>query len=234
VNRLAVTIASAAAAVVALSGCGLLAGPPTDATTNQPIDLEAAEVRQYEGKRLDSVADFRENSIKGPQDVPLNDYTLEVTGKVATPLTLSYEDAIDRQAYKKVVTLNCVEGWSVDILWEGVRIADLLEQAGYDKGAKTVIFRCYDGYTTSLPLAKVVDHDLLLAYKMNGIDLPKERGFPFQVVAEDQWGYKWAKWVTEIEVSDDTDFKGYWESRGYENDATLPGLESSPAETSSP
>lgn len=224
-----VSLGALISTVLALSGCGLLAGPPTDATTDQPIDLAAAEVRQYQGKRLDSIADFRENSIKGPQDVPLDNYTLSVTGEVATPLKLSYEEAIDRQVYRKVVALNCVEGWTVDILWEGVRIADLLEQAGYDRDAKTVIFRCHDGYTTSLPLDKVVGRDLLLAYKMNGIDLPKERGFPFQVVAEDQWGYKWAKWVTEIEVSDDDNFLGYWESRGYENDATLPRLGDTPS-----
>ncbi|TLM98331.1 MAG: oxidoreductase, partial [Actinobacteria bacterium] len=105
---------------------------------------------------------------------------------------------------------------------ERVRIADLLEQAGYDPGAKVVIFRCYDGYSTSLPLDFVVGRNLLLAYKMNGIDLPRERGYPFQVVAEDKWGYKWAKWVTGIEVSSDTRFLGYWEKRGYDNDATLP------------
>ncbi len=224
--------AALAIATLALTGCGLLAGPPTDAKTDQPIDLKSAEINEYQGKRLDSVADFRENSIKGPQDVDLDGYTLKVTGEVDKPLTLTYDDVIDRQSYKKVVTLNCVEGWSVDILWEGVRLADLLEQAGYDPNAKTVIFRCYDGYSTSLPLEKVVGQNLLFAYKMNGIDLPKERGFPFQVVAEDQWGYKWAKWVTEIEVSNDTDFKGYWESRGYENDATLPGVKDKPTEKS--
>jgi len=110
----------------------------------------------------------------------------------------------------------------VNILWEGVRLADLLKQAEYDPNAKTVIFRCYDGYSTSLPLKTVVDNNLLFANKMNNIDLPTERGYPFQVVAEDNWGYKWAKWVTEIEVSNDSNFKGYWESRGYDNDATLP------------
>ncbi len=221
-------------ASLALSGCGLLAAPPTDARTDKPIDLETAEVKEYEGKRLDSVADFRENSIKGPQAVALDSYRLAVKGRVDTPLTLDYDGVIDRQAYKKIVTLNCVEGWSVDILWEGVRIRDILEQAGYDPNAKTVIFRCYDGYSTSLPLETVVGRDLLLAYKMNGIDLPQERGFPFQVVAEDKWGYKWAKWVTEIEVSDDADFEGYWESRGYENDGTVPGLEKESAPATSP
>lgn len=209
-----------ATVVLASAGCGLLART-TDANTGEVIDLESAEVREYQGKRLDSVADFRENSIEGPQTVDMETYRLAVTGQVDTPLRLTYEDAIDRPAYKKVVRLNCVEGWSVDILWEGVRIADLLEQAGYDPSAKVVIFSCEDGYTTSLPLTTVLERDLLLAYRMNGIDLPTERGYPFQVVAEDKLGYKWAKWVTGIEVSDNADYKGYWESRGYDNDASV-------------
>jgi DMSO/TMAO reductase YedYZ molybdopterin-dependent catalytic subunit len=60
-----------------------------------------------------------------------------------------------------------------------------------------------------------------LAYEMNEIPLPPERGFPFQLVAESKWGYKWIKWVTKIELSDDVNYKGYWESRGYSNNADL-------------
>lgn len=207
-----------------LAFAALLAGcaPITSGTTGEPIELESVEVREYKGKRLDSVEEFRENSIKGPQKVDIDSYQLEVKGAVDSPLKLSYDEALDRQSYEKVVTLNCVEGWSVDILWEGIRIADVLEQAGYDPDATVVIFRCEDGYSTSLPLDSVVDQELLLAYKMNGIDLPQERGYPFQVVAEDKLGYKWAKWVTSIEVSHDESFRGYWESRGYDNDAALP------------
>jgi DMSO/TMAO reductase YedYZ molybdopterin-dependent catalytic subunit len=49
------------------------------------------------------------------------------------------------------------------------------------------------------------------------VTLPPERGFPFQLVAESKWGYKWIKWVTEIELTDDAGYRGYWESRGYSN-----------------
>ncbi len=97
--------------------------------------------------------------------------------------------------YEKVVTLDCVEGWSVDILWEGVLLSDVLSEAGATgDGASVVIFRCADGYSTSLPLDYLTENDILLAYRMNGVELPPERGFPFQLVAEDRWGYKWAKW----------------------------------------
>lgn len=215
------TVLILCAVALALSGCSGERGA-TDPRSGDPVDLDAVEIRQYQGQKLGSAADFRENSIKGPQSVDLEDYRLEVSGEVTSPLTLSYDEVLRRRTYRKVVTLNCVEGWSVKVLWEGIRIRDLLEQAGYDAGASTIIFHCADGYTTSLPLDVVVRRELLLAHRMNGIDLPRELGFPFMVVAEDRWGYKWARWVTRIEVSDDADYEGYWESRGYDNDATLP------------
>jgi DMSO/TMAO reductase YedYZ molybdopterin-dependent catalytic subunit len=84
-----------------------------------------------------------------------------------------------------------------------------------------VIFYAYDGYTTSLPIDYLINNDILLAYKMNGVTLPPERGFPFQLVAESKWGYKWEKWVTQMELSDDVNYRGYWERLGYSNNADL-------------
>ena len=188
-----------------------------------PAKLEAVEIREYEGEKLSSTGDFRENSIKGPQHISLDEYTLEITGLVEKPLTLTYDEVLDRDQYNKVVTLYCVEGWDATILWEGVLIESLLDQAGVKDGAVTVIFHAEDGYTSSLPLEFVRENDILLAHKMNGVPLPPERGFPFQVVAESKWGYKWVKWVTQIELSNDPDYKGYWEERGYNNDGGLEG-----------
>ena len=134
-----------------------------------------------------------------------------------------YDEIIKLQNYKKVVTLNCVEGWNVKILWQGVLVKDILEKAGYDPNAKVAIFRAYDGYSTSFPLKWIVDNNIILAYKMNDVVLPPERGFPFQLVAENKWGYKWIKWVTEIEVSNDENYRGYWEKRGYNNNGDVNG-----------
>jgi len=67
----------------------------------------------------------------------------------------------------------------------------------------------------------IVNNDIILGYKINGVTLTPETGYPFILVAEDKWGYKWAKWITKIEISDNQDFRGYWESRGYSNDADL-------------
>jgi DMSO/TMAO reductase YedYZ molybdopterin-dependent catalytic subunit len=85
--------------------------------------------------------------------------------------------------------------------------------------ARVVIFYAYDGYTTSLPLDYIFNNNILMAYKMNEIAIPPERGFPFQLVSESKWGYKWIKWITEIELSDDISYRGFWESRGYSNTA---------------
>jgi DMSO/TMAO reductase YedYZ molybdopterin-dependent catalytic subunit len=110
-----------------------------------------------------------------------------------------------------------VEGWNAKILWEGFLVKDLLEETGIQPNAKTVIFYAYDGYSTSLPLDYIISNDIIMAYKMNNLVLPPERGYPLQLVAENKWGYKWIKWITKIDISDNETYKGYWESRGYSN-----------------
>jgi DMSO/TMAO reductase YedYZ molybdopterin-dependent catalytic subunit len=200
--------------VISLGSCG----------NDDAIELDGVEVREYEGKDLSSVAtDFRENSIKGPQYIEKDSYKMPIFGLVDETQELTYAEVIDRQLYSKVVELNCVEGWSVTILWEGVLARDLLDQAGVQEGANTVIFHASDGYTSSLPLEFFYDNDIIIAHRMNEVTIPPERGFPFMLVAEDKWGYKWVKWITAIEVSDDASFEGYWEERGYSNNADADG-----------
>ena len=203
--------------IITVSGCGVGVE-----NMDKPGELEPVQIREYEGAKLGSVDDFRENSIRGPQHVDTESYRLDISGLVENPKSCTYDEVINNyQQYKKVVMLDCVEGWSVTILWEGVLVRDLLEEANLLPEAKVVIFHAYDGYTTSLPLDYIMDNDIIMAYKMNDITLPPERGFPFQLVAESKWGYKWIKWITKIELSDDVDYRGYWESRGYSNSADL-------------
>jgi DMSO/TMAO reductase YedYZ molybdopterin-dependent catalytic subunit len=194
----------------------------TGCLEQQNIQLDAVEIREYQGENLSSVNELRENSIKGPQYINKSTYQLKITGLVGKPKNYTYDDIINNfQHYKKVVTLNCVEGWSVKILWEGFLVKDLLNDVQPDPSAKIIIFKAYDGYTTSFPINYTTDNNILLAYKMNNATLPVERGFPFQLVAESKWGYKWIKWVTEIELSDNLNYKGYWENRGYSNSGDL-------------
>jgi len=172
---------------------------------------------EYQGKILSPAVGPRDNSINGVQNVDLTKYQLKIKGLVANPQSLTYEKVLELDMYQRLITLNCVEGWSARILWEGVLLQELIEQAKPDLSATIVIFHSTDGYTTSLPYSVIKEKKLILAYRANGILLPPEMGFPFMVVAEDKLGYKWARWVEEIELSSDTSYKGYWESRGYDN-----------------
>jgi DMSO/TMAO reductase YedYZ molybdopterin-dependent catalytic subunit len=188
----------------------------------KPKKLYPTEIRNYQGQDLSSISDFRENSIKGSQNVDVSTYRLQINGLVNQTVEYTYDEVLAKfQKYEKVVTLHCVEGWSVDILWEGFLVNDLLKEAGVNSSAVAVIFYAYDGYSTSLPLDYLSNSSIIVAYKMNGLALPPERGFPFQLVAESQYGYKWIKWITQIEVTYNPDYLGFWESRGYPNNATL-------------
>ncbi len=218
-RRKALALGLLLVAALAVAGVVLARGSRNPAGVQE---LSAVEIGEYQGTDLSSIADFHENSIKGPQYVDPDGYRLKIDGLVATPVEYALGDVTGSyQTCRKVVTLNCVEGWSVTILWEGVLVKDLIARAGALPGANTVIFHAYDGYTTSLPLDYITDRDIMLARSINGVELPPERGAPFQLVAESKWGYKWIKWVTEIELSSNPDYLGYWESRGYPNSGDL-------------
>jgi DMSO/TMAO reductase YedYZ molybdopterin-dependent catalytic subunit len=189
---------------------------------HSPTDLNSLDVHDYEGQQLSSIHDFRENSILGPQNISEDKYRLTITGLVQKPQTYAYNEILTNfPAYEKVVTLHCVEGWSVTILWEGVRIMDLLAPTEINSSVTTVIFYAADGYSTSLPLEYLEKNNILMAYKINGVTLPKELGFPFQLGAESKWGYKWIKWIATIDLSDNASYEGFWESRGFPNDADI-------------
>jgi DMSO/TMAO reductase YedYZ molybdopterin-dependent catalytic subunit len=179
-------------------------------------------VREYQGQPLDPISNVYENAIAGTQYINQTNYVLTVNGLVNQQMQFTYDDVIAQQNYEKVVTIYCVEGWHATILWQGVLIKDLLNETGVSSDAKVVIFRASDGYSTALPIDYIEQNDIILAYKMNGLSLSPETGWPFMLVAQSQYGYKWIKWITSIEVSADVNYLGFWESRGYSNNATIP------------
>lgn len=188
-----------------------------------PINLSSVEIKEYQGEKLGSIEDFRENSIKGVQYANKDSYELAISGLAANPVKLKYDEILELPEYQKVVILNCVEGWSVKALWTGVLVKDILAEIDIKPEAKIIIFYAQDGYSTSFPLDYVLENDIIMASKLNDVVLPPERGFPFQLVAEQKWGYKWIKWITRIELSDDMNYEGFWESRGYNNNGDYSG-----------
>ncbi len=190
---------------------------------SQAQQEKAVELREWNGEKLDSISKFQENSIAGPQRINIAKYHLAVKGLVTKPMTYTYEQVLAHQSATRVVTLHCVEGWDVKAVWEGVLIKDLLAEAGTKPEATTVIFQCQDGYSTSAPLEYITKKDVLLVFKVNGLTLPPARGYPLALLAEGKWGYKSAKWVTAIELSNNPKYRGYWESRGYNNNGDLSG-----------
>ncbi|MFA4836941.1 MAG: molybdopterin-dependent oxidoreductase [Dehalococcoidia bacterium] len=218
-NRIRAIVFGGLIATVSMMGLCSCSGKGDDTVEGE---LKPVEIREYKGEKLSPASSLRENSIKGPQQVDVTGYSLKISGLAENPQEYTYAQAIDGYAhYQKMVTLDCVEGWSVKILWEGVLVRELVAKAKPTENARVIIFHAYDGYTTSFPIEYIMSNDILMAYKMNDVALPPERGFPFQLVAESKWGYKWIKWITEIELSSDTNYKGYWEDRGYSNSGDL-------------
>ena len=216
-----------------ISGCASAEKQPeataVPAETTKPDAVSAAtekryregELREYNGERLDPAVGPGDNSIKGVQHVDIDTYELKVDGLVNTPQTYTYDAVKALESEERLLRLYCVEGWNANILWKGVPMKTLLASADPKDEANTVIFHAVDGYTTSMPLQEILEGNLILAYDANGIALPPEMGYPFIFVAQDKWGYKWARWVNEIELSSDDSYQGYWESFGYSNDADL-------------
>jgi len=210
-----------------LSGCAAKTPPVQEPTV--PDGISAAtmeryrdgEWMEYNGEKLDPAVGPRDNSIKGIQQVDIETYSLTVDGLADAPQTYTYDDVLAMPSEERLIRLYCVEGWNANIVWQGIAMESLIAASKPQAEVNTIIFHAVDGYTTSLPLQEILDGNLILAYNANGIALPPEMGYPFIFVAEDKWGYKWARWVSRIELSSDEGYQGYWEQRGYSNQADL-------------
>jgi DMSO/TMAO reductase YedYZ molybdopterin-dependent catalytic subunit len=157
------------------------------------------------------------NSFRGTPAIDLASFKLNISGAVANPLTLKLVDIQQMPLTSMVIRQVCVEGWAAIVQWGGVRVRDLLTLAQPNDDAKYVYFKSADGYYESWDLASVVHTQTLLAYQMNGRDLPKENGAPLRLAAPIKLGYKQSKWVTELVVTSQLlPKRGYWEDLGYE------------------
>ena len=180
------------------------------------------EIKTYDGVKLSPYHRTYDNSIRGPQKVNPDNYRLKVDGLVQKPLSLTYQQVLDMPSVKQVVNMPCVEGWTETLLYQGVRLGDLLAMAQPKPEAAWVMFHTAEGYSTGLPLKYLRGDKVLLGYKINGLPLDAARGWPFQLVAPGKLGYKWAKWVVRLELTSEAQ-KGFWEKRGYSNEADATG-----------
>ena len=156
------------------------------------------------------------------------EWRLRIHGMVDRELEFTYDDLLARQLTEAWVTLCCVSNpVGGDLIgnawWSGVRVADLLAEAGVKAGADAVKQTSTDGWTCGTPLEALTDdRDALLAVAMNGRPLPVEHGFPVRVVVPGLYGYVSAtKWVTEMEVTRFEDFDAFWTVRDWAEEAPI-------------
>ncbi|HXV23469.1 MAG TPA: sulfite oxidase-like oxidoreductase [Alphaproteobacteria bacterium] len=149
----------------------------------------------------------------------LESWRLSVDGLVANPISWSWADFRAQPQTESVSDIHCVTAWSrYDNHWEGVAARHLLALVRPLPEAAHILFHAHDGYTTNLPLKAFDRDDVLLAAKWQGAPLASEHGGPVRVVVPKLYFWKSAKWVKRIEfVSNDS--KGFWEVRGYHNEA---------------
>ncbi len=132
------------------------------------------------------------------------DYRLTVTGKVGAPLTLSLADLRDLPQHQATLPITCVEGWSANAHWRGVRVRDLLARARAKPGAAATVISMQPrgAYAKSeLEASHAADPDTLLAMEMNGRPLALDHGFPLRLIAPNRPGVMQTKWVNRLEVT---------------------------------
>ncbi|HEY0531769.1 MAG TPA: molybdopterin-dependent oxidoreductase [Actinoplanes sp.] len=171
---------------------------------------------------------YRIDTALYPPQVDPSSWQLTIHGMVRNPITITWEQLLQRPMIERYVTLTCVSnevGGDLvgNALWLGTPIKALLEEAGPLPGADQVIQRSVDGWTCGSPTAALMDgRDALLSVGMNGQPLPIQHGFPVRMVVPGLYGYVSAcKWITEIELSRFSDFDAYWVPRGWSQQAPI-------------
>jgi DMSO/TMAO reductase YedYZ molybdopterin-dependent catalytic subunit len=159
------------------------------------------------------------------------DWRLQVDGLVMQPMSLSLAELRALPSQTQITRHDCVEGWSCIGSWTGLRLSSVLSRAGLRPEARFVVFHCADevlryvdgthAYYESIDLIDAFHPQTILAYELNGKPLPFAYGAPLRVRIERQLGYKMAKFLTRIEVTDRIDHirggrGGYWEDQGYD------------------
>jgi DMSO/TMAO reductase YedYZ molybdopterin-dependent catalytic subunit len=170
---------------------------------------------------------FRYYSVVG--SVPHKDetnYALKVRGLVDRPKTYTLADLRAMAQTRVVADVLCTDGWRVDDTpFEGVRLADILDDVGVRSPGAAIRFTCFDGaYSESLTLEQARRSDVLVALKMQDKPITHEHGGPVRLFVAPMYFYKSAKWLSGISVTDKV-VPGFWEERGYAIDGWLDGAD---------
>ena len=150
--------------------------------------------------------------------IDLKTWKIRVFGLVEREVELDWEQFMKLGWVTINADFHCVTQWSsLDNTWEGAPFASLVSLAQPKPEARFVMAHCYGGYTTNLPLAVAMEEGLL-AHKQNGQELGKDHGWPMRLIIPSRYGWKSAKWLNGIELMAE-DAPGFWEQRGYNNNA---------------
>jgi len=148
-------------------------------------------------------------------------YDLVISGLVDHSLNFTYSELQSFPMVSEVALMECVGGWTQLYNWTGIPLFFLLSMTGVKAEAKEVVFYASDGFSSSLTIERALHPTTLLALQANGTVLSPTNGYPYRLVVPCKYGYKWVKWITEIEVVD-YDYKGTYESMGYSDEADIP------------
>jgi DMSO/TMAO reductase YedYZ molybdopterin-dependent catalytic subunit len=134
---------------------------------------------------------------------------LEVGGLVKNAATWRFDDLLGFQMKEQETTLMCISngldaGLISNAVWKGFPLRDVLDRAVPLSGAARVRFHGVDNYTDTIPLEKALEPTTLLAFEMNGAELPDRHGYPLRLIVPGYFGEKHVKWLTRIEVTNAT------------------------------
>jgi len=135
-----------------------------------------------------------------PQFLKASTWRLKITGRVAKPLSLRYDDLRRMRRVVSKDPLICRGYFEDYATWTGAPLLEVLEQAGLDPRARTVELVSADGYRTDADLEEIRRSGAFLAYEWEGKALPELHGYPVRAVFPGSPGYQWVKWLVEIKV----------------------------------